>query len=240
MKGVILAGGKGTRLRPMTDVVNKHVLPIYDRPMIFYPIQTLLSSGIDDIMVVSTPADIGRYIQLLEEYFEASFSYRVQKEPAGIAHALNLAADFVDDTVAVILGDNVILSDLSASFTSFEDAEARAKVYLKAVQEPSAYGVAEIQDGEITALQEKPDDPTSNYAVTGLYLYTSKVFDLITDLEPSDRGEYEITDVNAAYLERGVLDHEFVEGEWFDVGTPEGMFRASEFVRSQSGVTPGG
>lgn len=234
MKGVILAGGRGTRLRPMTHVVNKHVLPVYDRPMIFYPVDTLLRSGVTDILVISTPESIGRYIQLLEEEYEANFSYRVQTEPAGIAHALSLAEDFVDDTVAVMLGDNIILDDLSDDFRSFEQHDEDAQIFLKEVSDPARYGVARLNEsGEVAELAEKPENPETNSAVIGLYLYRRSVFEIIDKLEPSERGEYEITDVNAEYLDRGELSHTFVEGDWFDVGTPEGLYAASRYVREQ-------
>jgi len=234
MKGVILAGGRGTRLRPMTHVVNKHILPVYDKPVIYYPVKTLLQSGIDDIMVISTPEDIGRYIQLLEADFDADFRYRVQKEPKGIPDALLLAADFVDETTAVVLGDNIVLEDFSDEFRSFENSSSKAKIFLKQVDRPSAYGVAEINDEEIIKLREKPKDPQSNYAITGLYVYDSKVFDVIPTLEPSDRGELEITDLNQTFLDRDELNHEIIESEWFDVGTPEGLFHASKHVRDQN------
>lgn len=231
MKGVVLAGGKGTRLRPMTNVVNKHVLPVYDEPMIFYPVRTLIQSGINEIMVISTPEDIGRYIQLLEEEFDAQFSYRVQKEPEGIAHALSLAKDFVDTTVAVFLGDNIVIENLEKEFEAFEDGDAKAKIFLSEVSEPSRYGIAEVADDEIVSLNEKPNEPQSNNAVIGLYLYTADVFEMIPRLERSDRGEYEITDVNKQYLSEDNLDYAILDTEWFDVGTPEGMHKASQYVR---------
>lgn len=233
MKGVILAGGTGTRLRPMTHVVNKHILPVYDKPVIYYPVETLLRSGIDDIMVISTPEAIGRYIQLLEADFDAEFRYRVQKEPKGIADALSLADDFVDDSVAVILGDNIILDDLSEEFNQFEQDDSEGKIFLKSVDRPSRYGIAELEDDEIVGVSEKPDNPESNYAITGLYVYDAEVFNVIPELEPSDRGEYEITDVNNTFLNRGTLSYELIDSKWFDVGTPEGLFRASEYVREQ-------
>lgn len=233
MKGVILAGGRGTRLRPMTHVVNKHVLPVYDKPMIFYPVETFLQAGIQDIMVVSTPEDIGRYIRLLEEEYDANFSYRVQQEPEGIADALSLAEGFVDDAVAVMLGDNLLIDDLSDEFRSFEEnASAKAKIFLKEVEEPEQYGVADIDEsGNIEELVEKPSSPKTNRAVIGLYLYRSDVFDRIERLKPSHRGEYEITDVNKQYLEEGELSFANIEGNWFDVGTPEGLFNATKYVR---------
>lgn len=232
MKGVILAGGRGTRLKPTTNVLNKHILPVYDKPMIFYPVETLLRAGIDDIMVVSTPKDIGGYIQLLEEEFDANFSYRVQTEPAGIAHALSLAENFVENTAAVMLGDNLILEDLTEEFRSFEASNHGAKVFLNDVDEPERYGVAELSDdGEIDRLIEKPSSPETTNAVIGLYLYRADVFRRIEQLEPSERGEYEITDVNIRYLQDDDLEFAHIEGDWFDVGTPEGLFKASRYIR---------
>lgn len=232
MKGVVLAGGRGTRLQPMTHVVNKHVLPVYDDPMIYYPVRTLLSAGIEDILVISNADHIGKYIELLEEAdFDADFRYRVQKEPKGIAHAVSLAEDFVDDEFAVILGDNIILGDISSAIHLADDEPA--KIFLKQVDQPAAYGVAEVENGKVRSLQEKPDSPRSNLAVIGLYLYDTTVFDAIRGIELSDRGEYEITDVNKWYVEHGGLAYEEIDNEWFDTGTPEGLFRASERIRSQ-------
>lgn len=233
MKGVVLAGGKGTRLQPMTEVVNKHVLPIYDSPMIYYPVQTLISSGIDDILVISNAEHIGKYIELLEneEELDANFQYLVQKEPKGIAHAVSLADDFVDDEFTVILGDNIILDDVSEKLVL--DADEQAKIFVKQVSEPTAYGVAGIEDGNVTSLQEKPDSPDTDLAIIGLYVYDRSVFDIISELEPSDRGEYEITDVNQVYMDRSRLTYGEISREWFDAGTPEGLFKASEVIRNQ-------
>jgi glucose-1-phosphate thymidylyltransferase len=223
----------------MTNVVNKHVLPVYDEPMVFYPVRTLLENGIDEILVISTPADIGRYIQLLEDEFDASFTYRVQKEPGGIAHAVQLAEDFVDDAFAVVLGDNIVLDDFHEEFNTFEEGGTPAKIFLKQVDEPARYGVAAIEDGVITQIEEKPDVPISEYAIIGAYLYRAEVFDRIETLDPSDRGELEITDVNKQYVEDGTLEYEIVEGEWFDAGTPEGMHQASTYVRDKHGPSDG-
>jgi glucose-1-phosphate thymidylyltransferase len=234
MKGVVLAGGRGTRLQPITNAVNKHVLPIYDEPLIYYSVKTLVDAGVDEILVISNADHIGKYIQLLEESdIKASFNYKVQTEPKGIAHAVSLAEDFVDDDFAVILGDNVLLADFTEAFQSFVESDADAKVFLTEVDEPAAYGVASVENGRVTRIKEKPNSPDSNYAVIGLYLYTSKVFDVINDLDPSDRGEYEITDVNDQYASRGELAYDFHGGEWFDAGTPEGLFKSSRFVRNQ-------
>lgn len=234
MKGVILAGGSGTRLRPITRVVNKHILPVYDKPIIYYPVQTLLDAGIDDILVISNSDYIGKYMELLELDFDADFSYTVQSEPKGIAHAISLAEDFVGgDKFAVMLGDNILLGDISQEIRNFQDREEGAKIFLKEVDEPTAYGIANIQDGAVTSLIEKPESPQSDLAVIGLYLYNSSAFDKIRNLEPSDRGEYEVTDLNRRYIEDDSLVYDQFEGEWFDTGTPEGLFRASKYVRDQ-------
>lgn len=229
MKGVVLAGGRGTRLRPMTRVVNKHVLPVYDEPMIYYPVKTLISAGIDEILVISNAEHIGKYIELLEDAdLNPDFQYLVQSEPKGIAHGVSLAESFVDDEFAVILGDNIILEDVSDSISLEEN---RAKIFLKSVDEPSAYGVARVEDDRVKSLREKPSNPESDLAVIGLYVYDSSVFDIIRDLEPSDRGEYEITDVNKEYVNQEELVYEEITNRWFDAGTPEGLFQASAAVR---------
>ena len=232
MKGVVLAGGTGSRLRPVTRVVNKHVLPVYDEPVINYPVRTLLDAGIEDILVVSNADHIGKYMELLELQFEANFSYKVQSKPKGIAHGLGLAEAFVDgDDLALILGDNVLFGDPGSEIESFASDPAEARIFLTEVEEPSAYGIATIEDGRVVELQEKPDAAASNRAVIGLYLYSADVFDKIDQLTPSDRGEYEITDLNQRYIDEGSLAYSVFEGAWFDVGTPEGLFEASEYVR---------
>ncbi|QZP37521.1 sugar nucleotidyltransferase [Halobaculum magnesiiphilum] len=231
MKGVVLAGGRGTRLRPMTEIMNKHVLPVYDEPMIFYPVRTLLENGISEILVISAPEYIGGYIQLLEERFEdAEFSYKVQDEPAGIAHAIQLAEGFVDDTFAVVLGDNIVMDDISENISAFADSDEDCMIFLKQVSDPSRYGVAEVEDDRVVELKEKPDSPETNTAVIGLYLYTSDVFDRIPELTKSDRGELEVTDLNRTYIEDDSLGYSELTGQWFDVGTPDGLLKASNFV----------
>lgn len=233
MKGVILAGGRGTRLRPMTYVLNKHILPVYDEPMIFYPVKTMADNGIDEILIVSGPDHIGKYIQLLEEEFDdVDFSYKVQKEPKGIAHALSLAEDFVDDEFAMMLGDNIVIDDLTESFQEFSGRDAGAKIYLKEVDEPARYGIATVDGDQIIDIEEKPDSPDSNLAVVGIYLYDSSVFNKIRDITPSERGELEITDVNNLYMNRDTLTYDTVDGLWFDAGTPEGLFKAGKYVRA--------
>lgn len=236
MKGVVLAGGKGSRLQPMTHVVNKHVIPIYDQPMIYYPVNTLIEAGIDEILIISNAEHIGKYIELFENdednEFDADFSYRVQSEPKGIGHAVSLAEQFVDDEFVVILGDNIIREDLSDKISPLADDED-ARIFLRQVSEPSAYGVASVDDdGHVTSLEEKPQNPTSNFAIIGLYVFNSGVFDVINGLTPSDRGEYEITDVNSHYLDEGTLQYEQIDGSWYDAGTPEGVFQASKDVRA--------
>lgn len=233
MKGVVLAGGRGTRLRPMTDIMNKHVLPVYDEPMIFYPVRTLINNGISEIMVISTPEHIGGYIQLLESEFDADFSYKVQKEPEGIAHAISLAEEFVEDRFAVILGDNIVIDNLQPKIQEFADGEKDSMIFLKKVSNPSRYGVAEVEDGKVVGLREKPDTPETNLAVVGLYFYTKDVFEKIPTLSKSDRGELEITGVNQLYLDDDNLAYSELSGEWFDVGTPDGLLAASNFIKER-------
>lgn len=237
----MLAGGKGTRLRPMTYVVNKHLLPVYDEPMIFYPVRTLLDNGVSDILVISGPEHLGKYVQLLEEEFdEADFSYRVQKEPKGIAHAVGLAEDFVDDSFAVVLGDNIVVDDLQDSFEEFEESDSKGRIFLKEVEEPARYGIAVLDDdGNVEDIEEKPSSPRSNLAVVGIYLYTRDAFRHIKELEPSDRGELEITDLNRRYLEDGSLSHGEIDGLWFDAGTHEGLFRAGKYIREHKNGNQG-
>lgn len=233
MQGVVLAGGRGTRLRPMTEIMNKHVLPVYDEPMIFYPVRTLINNGVSDILVISTPEHIGGYIQLLESEFEANFSYKVQEEPAGIAHALQLAEDFVSQEFAVILGDNIVIDDISEDIDEFTESEKGSMIFLKSVSQPSRYGVAETDAGAIRDIKEKPESPQTNLAVVGLYFYTPDVFEKIPKLSKSDRGELEITDLNRMYIQEDDIEFRKLEGEWFDVGTPDGLLNASKFMKEQ-------
>lgn len=228
MKGVVLAGGSGTRLQPVTNVLNKHVIPIYDVPMIYYPVNTLLNAGIDEILVISNADHLGKYVQLLENEFDANFQYKVQSDPKGIAHAVSLAEDFVEDKFTVILGDNIIVGDVADKIRSFDTG---ARIFLTNVNNPTAYGVASVKDGKVTQLKEKPDNPNSDLAAIGLYVYTSQVFDVISEINLSDRGEYEITDVNKRYIEQNSLGYSVFDGDWYDAGTPEGLFDASKCVR---------
>lgn len=221
MKGIILAGGNGTRLRPATLVTNKHLLPVYDKPMIYYPINTLVSAGIKDIMIVSGKGHAGAFLELLKsgKEFNANFSYGVQEEAGGIAQALGLCRDFADkEKIVVILGDNVLEDNIKQSVEDFEKQAKGAKVFLSEVKNPQSYGIAEIQNDKIINIEEKPQDPKTNLAVIGLYMYDSQVWDVIKTLKPSGRGELEITDVNNYYIKKGEMTCEKLKGFWGDAG----------------------
>lgn len=231
MKGIVLAGGSGTRLRPLTKVVNKQLLPIYDKPLVYYPIETLLSGGMKDIMIISGPEHSGDLLNQLGSgrEFGAHFTYEIQEKPGGLAQALGLAEDFADgEPVTMILGDNIYTDDLSSVLTRF--SPPGAKVFLKEVPDPKRFGVPEISGNSITRIVEKPDQPATNYAVTGLYMYDGGVFDIIRTLKPSPRGELEITDVNNVYIARGQLTYEVISGEWIDAGTFDSLLLASTIV----------
>ena len=222
MKGVVLAGGTGSRLYPLTKITNKHLLPIYDKPMIYYPIQTLVNAGIEDIMIVTGGNNAGDFLRLLgngREFGLKRLHYTYQERPGGIAHALSLAEDFADgDKIVLILGDNIIEGNIRKAVDDFRRQERGAKVLLKEVENPQSYGVAEIREGRIIRIEEKPEHPKTNYAVIGIYMYDNRVFDIIRTLKPSARGELEITDVNNKYVEWGEMTYEFLEGWWADAG----------------------
>ena len=231
MKGIILAGGTGSRLYPLTKVTNKHLLPVYDRPMIYYPLQTLIDAGIDDILIVSGRGHAGHFLELLGSgaEFGVRLTYEIQEEAGGIAQALNLTEDFADDEpVAVILGDNIFQDNIRSAMESFNSG---ARIFLKEVPDANRFGVAEIEGDRIVSVEEKPVIPKSNLAVTGLYIYDPGVFDIIHALRPSGRGELEITDVNNEYIRMGEMSYSVLEGYWSDAGTFESLFRASELVR---------
>jgi len=231
MKGVILAGGFGNRLKPLTDVTNKHLLPVYDKPVIFYPLQTLLRAGVTEILIVTGPEHAGGFMKLLGsgERFGAHFYFAVQETAGGIAQAMGLARPFVgNDSMAVILGDNIFEDDFKETFASFKSGST---LFLKEVHDPERFGVPELDGDKVVSIDEKPRHPKSNYAVTGLYLYDSTVFDIIKNLKPSARGELEVTDVNNAYVDRGDLSAVFMEGSWTDAGTFESLFEANEIAR---------
>ena len=222
MKGVVLAGGTGSRLYPLTKITNKHLLPIYDKPMIYYPIQTLVNAGIEDIMIVTGGNNAGDFLRLLgngREFGLKRLHYTYQERPGGIADALSLAEDFADgDKIVLILGDNIIEGNIRKAVDDFRRQERGAKVLLKEVENPQSYGVAEIREGRIIRIEEKPEHPKTNYAVIGIYMYDNRVFDIIRTLKPSARGELEITDVNNRYIEWGEMTYEFLEGWWADAG----------------------
>jgi len=222
MKGVVLAGGLGTRLRPLTNITNKHLLPIYDRPMIYYPIQALVKAGIREVMVVTGGTSAGDFFRLLrngEEFGLPHLHYAYQEGEGGIAEALRLAHSFTeDDQICVILGDNIVERSLRPIAASFERQAEGARVVLARAKNPQAYGVAEIKNGKLVRIQEKPRKPKSNWIVTGIYFYDSRVYDIIADLKPSRRGELEITDVNNAYIRAGAMRFSRIKGWWADCG----------------------
>ncbi|MFA5014054.1 MAG: sugar phosphate nucleotidyltransferase [Actinomycetota bacterium] len=235
MKGVILAGGLGTRLMPCTKVTNKHLLPVYDKPMIYYPLRTLVNAGLKDIMIVTGGNNAGDFLRLLgngKEFGLKDISYTYQEGEGGIADALKLAENFIDkDKMVVILGDNIIGDDISNAVKEFERQDRGAKIFLKKVSDPERFGVAEIEGDRVINIEEKPQKPKSNCAVAGLYMYDSDVFEITEALEPSGRGELEITDVNNEYIRRGTMTYSVLEEWWTDAGTFESLFRASRLVR---------
>ena len=236
MKGVILAGGSGSRLYPLTKVTNKHLLPVYDKPMIYYPLQTLIDAGISDILIVSGRGHAGHFLELLGSgtEFGARLTYEIQEEAGGIAQALKLAEDFAKgEAIAVILGDNIFEDSFKKEFNDFKGG---AEIFLKEVPDAKRFGVARIEGKSVILIEEKPTDPKSNYAVTGLYLYDNDVFEIISTLKPSDRGELEITDANNLYIEDGKMSFSMVEGFWSDAGTFESLFRASELVKNKKEI----
>lgn len=238
MKGVILAGGLGTRLRPLTLVTNKHLLPVYDRPMIYYPIQTLLNAGIRDILIVTGGEHAGDFLKLLKNGKDLGISrlaYAYQEGEGGIADALKLAEEFADgERICVVLGDNVIEGNVRRAAGDFFTQASGAKLLLKQVPDPQRFGVAKLEGegpgARIVEIIEKPADPPSNYAVTGIYFYDNDVFSICRTLKPSGRGELEITDVNNHYLSRGDLTFDILEGWWTDAGTVESLYRATSLV----------
>lgn len=234
MKGIILAGGSGTRLRPLTQVTSKQLLPIYDQPMIYYPLQTLLKAGIRDILIIVAPDHAGDFLKLLGSgtQFGCKFTYEIQDKPEGLAQAFLIGANFIGkDNVTLILGDNIFEDDFSPSIQSFQSG---GRVFVKQVADPERFGVAEFdQNRQVISIEEKPASPKSDYAVTGLYIYDNLVVERVKNLQPSARGELEITDLNNLYLKDKQLDVAFVEGKWLDTGTFESLYEAITFVRDQ-------
>ena len=233
LRGVILAGGTGSRLMPLTKVTNKHLLPVGQKPMIYYPIAKLTSVGVDEILIVTGVEYMGDVVGLLGSgrAFGCQFTYKVQDKAGGIAEALGLAENFAQrQRVAVILGDNIFRASLKEYADRFISQKAGARMLLKEVPNPERFGVAEISDGTIVNIEEKPEKPKSDYAITGIYFYDASVFDIIRRLKPSARGELEITDVNNAYIAAGELAYDILEGWWTDAGTFASLKRANELV----------
>jgi glucose-1-phosphate thymidylyltransferase len=234
MKGIVLAGGTGSRLSPLTKITNKHLLPIYDKPMIYYPIQTLVDAGIRDLLIVTGGRNSGDFLRLLangKEFGLKHINYTYQEGEGGIAEALALAEHFAEDEkICVILGDNIIEGSIAGAVRDFEDQERGAKILLKEVSDAERFGVAELDGDRIIGIEEKPARPKSNYAVTGIYMYDRTVFDKTRTLKPSSRGELEITDVNNAYIGEGTMTFSHLEGWWTDAGTFESLLRAANLV----------
>jgi glucose-1-phosphate thymidylyltransferase len=234
MKGVILAGGLGSRLFPCTKITNKHLLPVYDRPMIYYPIQTLINAGIDDILIVTGGSFAGHFLQLLgngKEFGLKELHYTYQEGEGGIADALRLAEDFAEGgRLCVVLGDNIIERSIAAAADTYRKQTEGGRILLKEVEDPQRFGVPVMAGERIDRIEEKPAQPQSSYAVTGIYFYDNLVFDMIRQLKPSERGELEISDVNNMYLERDLLEWSLLDGWWTDAGTFPSLLRASNLV----------
>lgn len=235
MKGIVLAGGKATRLRPLTKVTSKQLLPVYNKPMVFYPLDTLIRAGITEILVIVAPEFAGHYMNLLGsgKDFGAKFSYAVQDEPRGLADAFIVGEEFIgDDKVAMILGDNIFDHDFSEQIKNFKEG---GLVFAKKVPDPERFGVVDFDDKKTAiSIVEKPKEPKSNFAVVGLYVYDNSVIDIAKNLKPSPRGEIEITDINNIYLKNGELKVEIIEGVWEDAGTFDGLLHISNVMAEKS------
>jgi glucose-1-phosphate thymidylyltransferase len=240
LKGIVLAGGTGSRLYPLTKITNKHLLPIYDKPMIYYPIQTLVDAGIEDILLVTGGRNSGDFLRLLgngKGFGLKHLNYTYQEGEGGIADALALAEHFADgQKVCVILGDNIVERSIRTAAERFSKQDRGAHILLKEVADAERFGVAEIRGDRIAGIEEKPQYPKSNYAVTGIYMYDGSVFDKIKTLVPSGRGELEITDVNNAYIKEGTMTFSYLDGWWTDAGTFESLLRATNLVAQTLGV----
>jgi glucose-1-phosphate thymidylyltransferase len=244
MKGVILAGGRGTRLYPCTRVINKHLLPIYDQPMIYYPVQTLVNAGCKEILIVTGGENPGEFMKLLKNGKELgldSILYAYQENPVGgIADALSLAKSFVGkEKFCVVLGDNLILENLSEPFKQYvTEPQGSAKIFIKEIDNPTAFGVAEINEGKVINIIEKPRHPTTNLAVIGVYLYDHTVFDIIQTIQPSKRGELEITDVNMAYVKKDAMTYAQLDpaSEWLDTGSFDSLYEANQIIAKKKQV----
>jgi len=234
MKGIVLAGGLGKRLYPLTRVSNKHLLPVYNKPMVYYPIQTLVDAGITDILIVTGGTHAGEFLRLLgngKEFGLKHINYTYQEGEGGIADALKLAEHFAEgQKIVVILGDNIIEKSIKKYVDNFTKQEHGARILIKEVDDPWRFGVAKIRNNKIVSIEEKPKKPKSKYIVTGMYMYDHSVFDVVRNLKPSKRGELEITDVNNAYLKRGELEYDILDGWWTDSGTFDSLLKANNLV----------
>lgn len=242
MKGVVLAGGYGTRFYPVTRVVNKHLLDVFDEPVVYYPIRSLAGAGIEEVVLVTILEEVDQFKKLLGDGTElgVKISYATQEGAGGIAEALLMAKPFVEnENLMVVLGDNIFQGDLSEYVESFEKQGKGAKILLKQVSHDDArrFGVADVKDGKIIGIQEKPSHPRSDLIVTGCYMYDSRVFDLIATLDPSARGELEVTDLNNLYIDEGTMSYDVLSGWWTDAGTPASKLKASILVALEKGVT---
>ena len=236
MRGIILAGGSGTRLSPLTKITSKQLLPVYDKPMIFYPLEKLAEAGLKQIMIISGRGHAGHFLELIGsgKNFGLKITYEVQEEAGGIAQALALAEDFADDgKTIVILGDNIFDDSIKKAVNRFQKQKAGARIFLKQVPDANRFGVAQVKGDKIISIEEKPAKPKTNLAVTGLYMYDRQVFEIIRKLKPSARGELEITDVNNAYIKKNRMKYEILSGHWTDAGTVESLYRASRLVREK-------
>lgn len=234
MKGIVLAGGLGTRMYPLTKVTNKHLLPLYNEPMIYYPIKTLVNAGIDEILIVTGGQNSGDFLRLLgngRDFGLKHINYTYQEGEGGIAAALSLAEHFADrDKIAVMLGDNIIEKNIRSAVDAYKSQKDGARIMLKEVHDPQRFGVPVFEGDRIVRVEEKPSRPASNYAVIGIYMYDSKVFDFIKELKPSERGELEITDVNNFYIREGKMEWNILDGWWSDAGTFDSLLYASNMV----------
>ena len=237
MKGVVLAGGTGSRLSPLTRVTNKHLLPIYDKPMVYYPLQTLVEAGIKDILIVTGGNNAGDFLRLLrngKDFGLKQLNFAYQEGEEGIADALRLAEPFAaGDNICVILGDNILENSVREAKEKFEQQGGGGRILLKQVPDPERFGVPMFEGKRIVRIEEKPRMPASPYAVIGVYFYDGTVFERVRTLKPSRRGEFEITDVNNSYLDEGKLSHDVIEGGWTDAGTFESLWRATKMVREK-------
>lgn len=233
MKGIILAGGKGTRLYPLTKVTNKHLLPVGKEPMIFNPIKQLVSAGIEEILVVTSTEHMGDIVNLLGsgEKFGVDFTYKVQEKAGGIAHALGLGENFAGgEKTVVVLGDNIAVKSIKPYVDNFKEQKKGARVLLKEVSKPTRYGIAALDEQKILEIEEKPQNPKTRFAVIGYYMYDERVFSFIKKQKPSERGEYEITDVNNEYIKLGNMEYDVLEGDWTDAGTFESLQFANKLL----------